>query len=121
MQNLVLEASQNLLCIPQGGNFPLGPDPVEVFRQYHKIMAKTEEKRQSVHWGAVAAILDDFLTAGHFRRGGEGRHDPSDLLPDGLIQKIFLNKIIDKTAVSVKVQVVSGNGDLPGCRGRQMA
>lgn len=45
-----------------GEKIPLGPDRDEAFRQYHEIMAKPEEKRQSVQWGAVAAILDDFLT-----------------------------------------------------------
>ena len=46
----------------KGERIPLGPDRAEALRQYHQIMAKPEEKRQPVHWGAVAAILDDFLT-----------------------------------------------------------
>ena len=46
----------------KGEKILLGPDRDEAFRQYHEIMAKPDEKCQPVQWGAVAAILDDFLT-----------------------------------------------------------
>ena len=39
------------------GENPLGPDCDEALHQYHEIMAKPEEKRQSAQWGVVAAIL----------------------------------------------------------------
>ena len=46
----------------KGERLPLGPDRAEALRQYHQIMAKPDEIRQPIQWGAVAAILDDFLT-----------------------------------------------------------
>ena len=46
----------------KGERILLGPDHDESLQQYHKIMAEPEQKRQPVKWGAVATILDDFLT-----------------------------------------------------------
>jgi hypothetical protein len=55
--------ARKIWCVNhKGERIKLGPDRDEAFRQYHQIMAKPEEKRQPVQWGAVAAILDDFLT-----------------------------------------------------------
>jgi site-specific recombinase XerD len=55
--------ARKIWCVYHNGEkIPLGPDRDEAFRQYHEIMAKPAEKRQPVQWGAVAAILDDFLT-----------------------------------------------------------
>ncbi|MGA2617102.1 MAG: tyrosine-type recombinase/integrase [Thermoguttaceae bacterium] len=55
--------ARKIWCVcHKGERILLGPDRAEALRQYHQIMAKPEEKRQPVQWGAVAAILDDFLT-----------------------------------------------------------
>ena len=55
--------ARKIWCVYHNGEkIPLGPDRDVAFRQYHEIMAKPEKKRQPVQWGAVAAILDDFLT-----------------------------------------------------------
>ena len=61
-KTLVLEGPQDLVLLPQGERILLGPDHDESLQQYHKIMAEPEQKRQPVKWGAVATILDDFLT-----------------------------------------------------------
>ena len=50
-------------CVYHKGERVLfGPDLAEALRQYHQIMSKPEEKRHPIDWGAVAAVLDDFLT-----------------------------------------------------------
>ena len=55
--------ARKIWCVNhKGERIKLGPDRDEAFRQYHQIMANPEEKRQPVSWGAVAAVLDDFLT-----------------------------------------------------------
>ena len=55
--------ARKIWCVYHNGEkIPLGPHRDEALRQYHEIMAKPAEERQSVQWGAVAAILDDFLT-----------------------------------------------------------
>jgi hypothetical protein len=46
----------------KGEKIPPGPDREEAFRQYHEIMVKPDREIHPVSWGAVAAILDDFLT-----------------------------------------------------------
>jgi len=49
-------------CINRKGErINLGPDRDEAFRQYHQIMAQPDQERHSIQWGAVAAVLDDFL------------------------------------------------------------
>jgi hypothetical protein len=55
--------ARKIWCVNhKGKRILLGPDRDEAFRQYHAIMAKPDEERQPLQWGAVAAILDDFLT-----------------------------------------------------------
>ncbi len=55
--------ARKIWCIyHKGQRILLGPDRTEALRQYHRIMAKPDAIRQPIQWGAVAAILDDFLT-----------------------------------------------------------
>ncbi|MGA2065866.1 MAG: hypothetical protein ABSG86_12910 [Thermoguttaceae bacterium] len=55
--------ARKIWCVYHNGEkIPLGPDRDEAFHYYHEIMAKSQQKRQPVQWGAIAAILDDFLT-----------------------------------------------------------
>ena len=54
--------ARKIWCVyHKGERVSLGPDRAEALRQYHQIMSKPEEKRQPVQWGAIAAVLDDFL------------------------------------------------------------
>src|SRR5208283_1355079 len=46
----------------KGEKILLGPDREAAFQAYHRIMAAPEQKCQPLQAGAVAAILDDFLT-----------------------------------------------------------
>jgi integrase len=46
----------------KGERINLGPDRDEAHRQYHEIMAKPDQEIHPIRWGAIAAILDDFLT-----------------------------------------------------------
>ena len=46
----------------KGDKILLGPDREAAFQAYHRIMAAPEQKCQPLQAGAVAAILDDFLT-----------------------------------------------------------
>jgi integrase len=55
--------ARKIWCIyHKGEKVLLGPDRDEAFRKYHQIMAKPDLQRQPVRWGAIAAVLDDFLT-----------------------------------------------------------
>jgi len=55
--------ARKIWCVyHKGERVPLGPDRDEAFCQYHQIMAKPDQEYHPVQQGAVAAILDDFLT-----------------------------------------------------------
>jgi integrase len=55
--------ARNTWCVyHKGEKILLGPDRDEAFRHYHVIMAKPDQEYHPVQQGAVAAILDDFLT-----------------------------------------------------------